>query len=140
MDGNVVRPAFGKKSEPEAERFRCVFVCPCGSTTFHLHYEGDLECAGCGAFDNEGEWRKRLPATKPSDEEIKDTSDCFRVTTLDSAASFVKRKLKAGFDNVVMVVLAHDDGHVSTYYEDAPTPDQRAWINRRLAEIGRAHV
>lgn len=123
-------------AEPKDER-KLIWVCvSCGCTTFHLHENASTECANCGKFgaDN-AEWRERLPPRPPADCQVENTDSNYKVTALDTAPNFIKRKAEA-IKQALVIIIVRRDGDVNTWCLDSAfeTDKQAAWLKRKLAE------
>lgn len=122
------------KAAREAKRL--IWVCNCGCTVHRAYAEGYIACADCETVGvgAPGEWRARLPEPPEAPRAVSD--DCFQVISLDSAATFLKRRLAQPTDDIVFVALAHRDGFVSTYSEGPRKEGKQAsWTRRRLRDI-----
>lgn len=105
-----------QKADP-VEPVRAIWVCNCGCTVHYNHSDGRVECTSCEAIADglSGQWRQHLP---PVPDDCPGTDDSnFKMIELDSAATFLKRRLKEGAEDVGAVLMIMGDGRVITYVE-----------------------
>jgi hypothetical protein len=122
---------------PKREDVRLVWRCGCDCLTHYAHADGRIECAACGNFAGAypGDWRLPLPE-EPAVPAFIEPGD-HKVTDLNSPELSIKRALRhADPANLAALVLVNKDGSTSVWSESFDTDEQRAWITRKLAEIG----
>jgi len=120
---------------PRAPAEPLIWVCNCGCTTHYHRTDDGVECASCGnvAADLSGEWRAKLSDAPDEPRELDSTT--FRVTPLDTAATFMQRHAKRGSGDVVAILILNDDGSFATWSGDMTGEDRAAWLKRQLAKV-----
>lgn len=115
------------------EEDRLIWVCVCGCTVHRLYADGSVRCADCdfpahGAPDN---WRLRLPPAPETPVELDEKN--FRVIELDSAETFLKRRLREPTDGIAAIVVVYEDGGLATYGAKTRTDaGASTWVREQL--------
>lgn len=95
---------------PKRERGDLIWVCDCGCST-HRHYsDGRVACASCdnvGSVSSDG-WRALLPPTPADPAEV--LPDGFAVLSIDTAETFMRRRMKEAKEIEAVIVLNSEDG------------------------------
>jgi hypothetical protein len=116
---------------PKPEEYRAIWVCNCGCTVQHLHADGHASCAECEAIASEdlGSWRLTLPDVKSDTPEI--GPDNFKVVELDSAATFLRRRLREDAAEAVAIVQINADGSMATFLTSKVETED--WLRDKMA-------
>jgi hypothetical protein len=96
------------------ERGDLVWICTCGCSTHKHHSDGRVECAACGniaSVSNDG-WRALLPPLPDEPPPVPEM--VFKVLSIDTAETFMRRRIKDG-DPIETVIIVHTDGRCSTW-------------------------
>lgn len=118
---------------PDPADRRLIWVCNCGCTVHRAYADGEIRCADCdtAATADFGEWRQRLPDAPESPKEV--GPENFKVVTLDSAETFLKRRLLEGCGGISVVIVVHADGGMATYAEEHFRDERAEWLHEQLA-------
>jgi hypothetical protein len=111
-----------------------IWVCGCGCTVMYHYADGKIECGSCEALQDPqtGDWRKRLPLVSDDAPDLDGTN--FKVTMLDSAEVFMKRRAPM-VHSAALIAIVDEDGASSTWSRSFETPERVEWLDRQLAGI-----
>lgn len=118
-----------RKKEPE----HLVYRCNCGCLTHYHHADGNVECAGCGAYASitDGGWRLNTPPT-PSDPQASDGSDT-KVVDLGQSSSAISRVAgKANPDATAAIIVIQLDSLVSVWCHADIGAEEEGWMRLRF--------
>lgn len=109
---------------------RRILLCLCGCSTFEMYESGETECSNCGLksiADGTGWAPDPHVESKAEREPFKDVQG-------NGSIEFTKRRLQrlAADDTVAMIVLAFEDGSVTTW-SNADTLSRCDWVASRMS-------
>lgn len=119
---------------------RLIWVCACGCTSFYLAADGGAFCQSCGCDVTDGpaqQWRAKLPPAPEPEAAEELGGDTFKVTNLDSAETWFKRRLREDTKTVLGAAAIYTDGSLSSFAMPDlwDTPERIEWTERRLADL-----
>jgi len=122
-------------AEPKDER-KLILVCPCGCTNFHLHADGHVECTNCENLtpNPDNAWHERVPAPPAVGEAVPSNEHDFKIIDLDTAPIYVRRKADLINGAAAIVIIGRNSDLSTWVWSGVETPEQREWLERRMAE------
>lgn len=109
---------------------RKILLCICGCSTFEMYLDGTTECSNCGETSL-AEGTGWAPDPKV---ESKAEREPFKDVQGNGSIEFTKRRLQrlASAEDVAMLVIAFDDGSVTTW-ANADTKERCDWVASRMS-------